>query len=80
MHNETVFHGILNSDLPPSEKEPDRLQQEAQLLVNAGHDTVGQSAIFALWFIMILRKERLNTVCHNVSPSRESWQASKAQR
>lgn len=80
MHNETVFHGILNSDLPPSEKRPDRLGQEAQLLVSAGQDTVGQSVISASWFIVILRKDRLNTVSYNVSTSRESWQASKAQR
>ena len=80
MHNETVFHGILNSDLPLSDKTPNRLQQEAQLVVNAGQDTVGQCAISALCSIMILRKERLNTVCHNVSTSYKSRQASKAQR
>lgn len=72
MHNETIFHGILNSDLPPSEKQPDRLRQEAQLLVSAGSDTVGQSVISALLFTMILRMESLNTVSYNISSSRES--------
>lgn len=72
MHNETIFHGILNSDLPPSEKKPDRLRQEAQLLVSAGSDTVGQSVISALLFTMILRMESLNTVSYNISSSRES--------
>lgn len=80
MHNETVIHGILNSDLLPSEKRPDRLRQEAQLFVMAGHDTVGQSGLSAIWFTVILRKDRLNTVRYNVSTSRKSWQASKAQR
>ncbi|ERF75990.1 hypothetical protein EPUS_01356 [Endocarpon pusillum Z07020] len=37
--NGTVFHGLLNSDLPPSEKTDQRLRQEAQLLVLAGQDT-----------------------------------------
>ena len=38
----TVFHGILNSDLPDVEKTNDRLRQEAQLLVQAGQDTTGK--------------------------------------
>ena len=38
----TVFHGILNSDLPEMEKTNKRLRQEAQLLVQAGQDTTGK--------------------------------------
>ena len=38
----TVFHGLLNSGLPPSEKSNQRLRQEAQLLVLAGQDTTGE--------------------------------------
>ena len=38
----TVFHGILNSDLPDVEKTNNRLRQEAQLLVQAGQDTTGK--------------------------------------
>ena len=38
----TVFHGILNSDLPDVEKTNKRLRQEAQLLVQAGQDTTGK--------------------------------------
>lgn len=38
----TIFHGILNSDLVPSEKSNQRLRQEAQLLVLAGQDTTGE--------------------------------------
>ncbi|KAJ5295943.1 hypothetical protein N7508_010764 [Penicillium antarcticum] len=35
----TLFHGILNSNLPPAEKTTDRLRQEAQTMVLAGQDT-----------------------------------------
>lgn len=38
----TIFHGILSSDLVPSEKSNQRLRQEAQLLVLAGQDTTGE--------------------------------------
>lgn len=38
---ETIFHGILNSDLPDEEKTSRRMQQEAHLLVQAGQDTTG---------------------------------------
>ena len=43
--NDTIFHGLLNSNLPPSEKSIDRLLQEAQLLVVAGQDTTGDSSL-----------------------------------
>lgn len=38
----TVFHGILNSDLPDAEKTAHRMGQEAQVLVIAGLDTTGK--------------------------------------
>ena len=44
-NDETIFHGILNSDLPPSEKKTSRLRQEAQLLVQAGQDTTGTAPV-----------------------------------
>lgn len=43
--NDTIFHGLLNSKLPPSEKSIDRMLQEAQLLVVAGQDTTGDSPL-----------------------------------
>lgn len=39
--SDTIFHGLLNSNLPPSEKSIDRMLQEAQLVVIAGQDTTG---------------------------------------
>ena len=38
---DTVFHGMLNSELPDVEKSDLRMAQEAQLLVQAGQDTTG---------------------------------------
>jgi cytochrome P450 len=39
----TIFHGLLNSDLPDQEKGTKRLRQEAQLVVLAGQDTTGKA-------------------------------------
>jgi hypothetical protein len=46
---QSVFHGLLQADLPPSEKSTARLRQEAQLLVLAGQDTTGRLICFGLW-------------------------------
>jgi cytochrome P450 len=35
----TLFHGLLDSNLPPAEKTTDRLRQEAQTMILAGQDT-----------------------------------------
>ncbi|RDL41592.1 Cytochrome P450 [Venustampulla echinocandica] len=35
----TIFHSLLKSDIPPEEKNLDRLTQEGQLIVGAGADT-----------------------------------------
>ena len=39
----TIFHGLLQSDLPEIEKATDRLKEEAQLIVFAGTDTTGMA-------------------------------------
>ncbi|KAI4234835.1 MAG: hypothetical protein L6R40_006624 [Gallowayella cf. fulva] len=41
----TVLHGLLDSDLPESEKTGFRLRQEARTMVLAGTDTTGQFII-----------------------------------
>lgn len=57
--NDTIFHGLLNSNLPPSEKSIDRMLQEAQLLVVAGQDTTGDSSLVRSWnllgFLLIIK-------------------------
>lgn len=42
-NDETVLHGIINSDLPESDKTADRLTQEARVLVGAGIETTGST-------------------------------------
>ena len=39
----TIFHEILESDLPPEEKSFERLWQEAQVTIGAGADTTGNA-------------------------------------
>ena len=39
--NDSVFHGIIHSDLPASEKTTKRMQQEAQMLIMGGQDPIG---------------------------------------
>ena len=39
----TIFHEILESDLPPEEKTFERLWQEAQVTIGAGADTTGNA-------------------------------------
>lgn len=38
---DSIFHGLLDSDLPESEKATVRLEQEAHAIVLAGQDTTG---------------------------------------
>jgi len=39
---DTIFYGILNSDLPASERASSRLREEAHMLILAGTDTTGE--------------------------------------
>ncbi len=39
----TIFHELLNSDLPPREKSLERLWQEGQVIVGAGTDTTANA-------------------------------------
>jgi cytochrome P450 len=48
----TVFQELLNSDLPPQEKETLRLQDEAQLVVAAGVTTTGWALSVASFHII----------------------------
>ncbi|KAF2834346.1 cytochrome P450 [Patellaria atrata CBS 101060] len=57
-NNSTVFHGILNGKLPPSEKSARRLRQEAQQLVLAGQDTTAQTVV-AITFELLACPDKL---------------------
>ena len=49
LEHPTIFHTVLQSDLPPQEKAKDRLGDEAQLVIGAGVTTTSwalNNAIF----------------------------------
>jgi cytochrome P450 len=56
----TVFHSMLNSGLPDSEKSPARLAEEAVLLVGAGTHTTSWALSVACFHLLsqpeLLRK------------------------
>ncbi|KAF5875950.1 putative cytochrome p450 protein [Botrytis fragariae] len=54
----TIFHGLLNSKLPDSEKETPRLVHEAQLTVFAGQDTTA-STMAATVFELLANPDKL---------------------
>lgn len=51
MEHETIFHELLNSDLPPEEKSDVRLADEAQLVVAAGLITTSWALTVASFHI-----------------------------
>lgn len=59
----TVFHALLDSDLPPEEKLQSRLWQEGQVLIGAGADTTAQALTVTHFHILdnpeVLKKMRV---------------------
>jgi cytochrome P450 len=50
--NQTVFHALLDSDLPPEEKLQSRLWQEGQVLIGAGADTTANALTITHFHIL----------------------------
>lgn len=50
--HQTIFHEILNSDLPPTEKSPSRLWQDAQVTVIAGTLTTASALSYTLFSLL----------------------------
>ena len=48
----TIFHAILQSDLPPEEKSLDRLWQEGQTIVGAGTETTAWTMSVILYHVL----------------------------
>lgn len=48
----TVFHELLEADLPPSEKSIDRLVQEGQVIVSAGTETTAWTLSVTTFFLL----------------------------
>ncbi|MCJ1470579.1 hypothetical protein MMC07_009225 [Pseudocyphellaria aurata] len=58
-HDETVFYKLVHSDLPESEKATPRLQQEANVLIQAGQDTTA-STLSALTYHLLVNPDILS--------------------
>lgn len=54
----TIFHELLDSDLPPAEKSFNRLSQEGQSLVGAGTETTS-NALTYIFVSLLLNPEKL---------------------
>ncbi|GAD94164.1 hypothetical protein AN8309.2 [Paecilomyces variotii No. 5] len=50
--HKTIFHDILSSNLPESEKRLDRLAQEGQVVVGAGTETTSWALTVAMFYIL----------------------------
>ncbi|KAE8311594.1 cytochrome P450 [Aspergillus transmontanensis] len=48
----SLFHHIVESDMPESERSPERLVQEAQVLLSAGTVTTAHTIAFASYYIL----------------------------
>ncbi|KAF7586777.1 hypothetical protein BBP40_008348 [Aspergillus hancockii] len=48
----TFFHDVLNSDLPPKEKSPERLWQEVQTVIGAGAETTGKALSWIMFYLL----------------------------
>ncbi|KAL2870373.1 cytochrome P450 [Aspergillus lucknowensis] len=55
----TFFHDVLNSDLPPEEKSPERLAQEVQVVIGAGAETTGKMLTWTTYYLLE-NPEKLN--------------------
>lgn len=48
----SVFHHIVNSDMPPSERSEQRLAKEAQVLLGGGTASTARTIGFASYYIL----------------------------
>lgn len=62
----TFFHDVLNSNLPPEEKSPQRLVQEVELVIGAGSESTSKMLAWTTFYLLENRdklenmKEELN--------------------
>ncbi|KUL82368.1 hypothetical protein ZTR_09805 [Talaromyces verruculosus] len=48
----TFFHDVLNSNLSPEEKSPERLAQEIQVVIGAGGETVAKALSWITYYLL----------------------------
>ncbi|KAL1863207.1 hypothetical protein Plec18170_000037 [Paecilomyces lecythidis] len=72
--HKTIFHDILNSNLPESEKRLDRLAQEGQVVVGAGTETTSWALTVAMFYILENPsiRQRLETELLSLKPNQEN--------
>lgn len=73
---QTIFHGLLQSALPESEKSPARLAEEAGVLLSAGTDSTANTLAAITYHLLAnplklkrLRAELLDTIPEGSSPT-----------
>ncbi|KAJ9268666.1 hypothetical protein DTO212C5_5273 [Paecilomyces variotii] len=73
----TIFQALLDSDLPPVEKEADRLQDEAQTMVGAGSETTAKTLTIVTFYLLQDKKklqrlrDELSTIPMQPGPDEE---------
>jgi len=70
----TIFEEVRDSDLPPTEKEIERLKGEAFVLVGAGGDAAGETLTHMAYHMLIHPTiiPRLRAVLDDVQPDRSA--------
>ncbi|MCJ1364028.1 hypothetical protein MMC16_003137 [Acarospora aff. strigata] len=66
----TIFHEIIHSDLPPPEKTPKRLEQEAAVILGAGAVTTAWTLSVAMYHLAVQpeKLERLRAEIRSIMP------------
>jgi cytochrome P450 len=66
----TIFYEIIHSDLPSSEKAPDRLKHEMAAILGAGAVTTAWTLTVAMYHLAVLpeKMERLRTEIRTIMP------------
>ena len=70
MSDESVLHGIFNSDLPQSDKTAARIYQEAMTLVGAGSETTG-SALEHVFYHVLSNPSIKARLCEEITKGAE---------
>lgn len=62
----TFFHDIMDSNLPPLEKGPERLAQEIQGVIGAGSETIAKTLTW-LTYYLLANPEKLNKMLEELN-------------
>ncbi|CAG8901779.1 unnamed protein product [Penicillium egyptiacum] len=73
-NSRTIFQDIVNSDLPPSEKTPERLNAEAGLALGAGTETTARNLAVMIYYLLHNKDvfDKLHAELSTVMPTADS--------